>query len=44
MKKIDQAKIRATAKKHKINTLYLFGSQARGDAGKLSDFDFAVIS
>ncbi len=34
--------IKKKAKKFDIEYLYLFGSQARGEAGPLSDFDFAV--
>jgi uncharacterized protein len=34
--------IQEISKKMNIKYLYLFGSQARGKAGPLSDFDFAV--
>jgi len=30
-------------RKYPVQTAYLFGSRARGKAGKLSDYDFAVL-
>ena len=43
LNKNQKQKIKALAGRYKISTLYLFGSQARGDAGRSSDHDFAVI-
>ncbi len=38
----QKQQIKKMAKKMNLRYLYLFGSQARGTAGALSDFDFAV--
>lgn len=35
-------KILPIAKKYKLNSMYLFGSRARGDANTSSDYDFYV--
>ena len=43
MKKLTKQQLNRIAKKYKINTFYIFGSQATGKAGKLSDYDFAVL-
>ena len=43
MKKLTKQQINKLAKKYKINTFYVFGSQATGKATKLSDYDFAVL-
>ncbi|MCK5320937.1 nucleotidyltransferase domain-containing protein [Candidatus Parcubacteria bacterium] len=43
MKKLTKQQLDRIAKKYKINTFYIFGSQATGKAGKLSDYDFAVL-
>ena len=43
MKRLTKYKLKIIAEKYKINTFYLFGSQATGKAGKLSDYDFAVL-
>ena len=43
MKKLTKQQLSRIAKKYKINTFYIFGSQATGKAGKLSDYDFAVL-
>ena len=40
---IRQTQLQTIFKKFKdIKLAYLFGSQAKGNAGKLSDYDFAV--
>lgn len=41
--KIDDKQLKRLAKKHGIEALYLFGSQATSKATPLSDYDFAVI-
>ena len=43
MQKLTKQQLNKIAKKYKINTFYIFGSQATGKAGKLSDYDFAVL-
>ena len=43
MQKLTKQQLDRIAKKYKINTFYVFGSQATGKAGKLSDYDFAVL-
>lgn len=40
--KIQKSQLIKICQKYKVNTLYLFGSQASGKAGKFSDWDFAV--
>ena len=43
MNKELEAKIKAIFEAHEeVKLAYLFGSQARGDTGPLSDYDFAV--
>jgi predicted nucleotidyltransferase len=39
----DQDKLKATLAEEPVEVAYLFGSQARGDAGPLSDVDVAVL-
>ncbi|MBU4512940.1 nucleotidyltransferase domain-containing protein [Patescibacteria group bacterium] len=38
----QEQQIKKLCQKYKVNTLYLFGSQATGKTSKLSDWDFAV--
>lgn len=42
---IDQIKdvVKPIAKKYNVQSIYLFGSYARGDANKNSDLDFLVF-
>lgn len=45
MDKRKEKKLRRVFEKYpKIKLAYIFGSQARGDAGPLSDFDFAFYT
>lgn len=43
MKNLTKQQLNRLAKKYKINTFYVFGSQATGKTTKLSDYDFAVL-
>lgn len=43
MAKLTRQQLSRLAKKYKINTFYVFGSQATGKITKLSDYDFAVL-
>ena len=40
---LDINKIKRVLKKHPVEMAFLFGSHARGKAGKLSDIDIAVL-
>lgn len=41
--KLQQSKIRKLAKKYPLVTIYIFGSQASGKIGPLSDYDIAIL-
>jgi len=43
MIKLTKKEINRIVRKYKINTFYVFGSQATGKTTKLSDYDFAVL-
>lgn len=43
MTKLTKQQLNRLARKYKINTFYVFGSQATGKTTKLSDYDFAVL-
>lgn len=40
---LTKQQLNKLSKKYQINTLYLFGSQAKENITKLSDYDFAVL-
>ncbi|MBU0620137.1 nucleotidyltransferase domain-containing protein [Patescibacteria group bacterium] len=40
---LTQQQLNKLSKKYHINTIYLFGSQAKGNITKLSDYDFAIL-
>ncbi len=43
MTKLTKQQLNRLARKYKINTFYVFGSQATGKTTRLSDYDFAVL-
>jgi hypothetical protein len=43
LSQLNQKALARLAAKYQINTFYLFGSRAKGEETKTSDYDFAII-